>query len=358
MIFEAVMLMVETWIVEQHHEEQSPYRYFELPRDGLGSKTQYTGMTWTGFRPSDDACKHGYLIPANIHAAAALERVLILNDRIWRHKVLGEKASKLLYEIEMGIKKYGIVTNEDGKRIYAYEVDGLGGILTGFDDANIPSLLSIPLLGWSGYDHEIFVATRQQLLSNNNLYYFEGSALKGIGSPHTPKNSIWPMALVVQGLTEEGDNRAEKMAFQMKQLLLTACHDSMHESNNVDSPCRLTRTWFEWANSLFVLYTEATLGVRCDAIGSSMAQKSAAARAGEHPSGANFPARTSAGFYSNRYNSNASTPEHYQGVAATVLYETSPSLTDFDKKIKNEVIEAMSKRDQRTQHKQANPLPK
>ncbi|KAL3924560.1 MAG: hypothetical protein SGILL_000970 [Bacillariaceae sp.] len=255
MVFEAVMIMVETWIVEQQHEKQSPYRYFELPRDGLGTETQYTGMTWTGFRPSDDACKYGYLIPANIHAAAALERVLILNERIWKHKGLDEKVSKLLSDIEAGIKKYGIVTDESGDQTYAYEVDGMGGVLSGFDDANVPSLLSIPLLGWSGYDQSIYLATRKMLLSKKNSYFFEGSQLKGIGSPHTPRNYIWPMAMVVEGLTEEGDDRKEKMAFQMKQLLLSACKDAMHESNNVDSPCRLTRTWFEWVSDSVNLRT-------------------------------------------------------------------------------------------------------
>lgn len=248
MIFEAVLLMIETWIVEQHHEKQSPYRYFELSREGLGTKTGYTGMTWTGFRPSDDACKFGYLVPANIHAAAALERILILNDRIWMHKDLGAKASKLLSEIEEGIKKFGIVVDQHGNQVYAYEVDGLGGVLSSFDDANIPSLLSIPLLGWSGYDHQIYFATRKEILSRENTHYFEGSKLKGIGSPHTPTKYVWPMALVVQGLTEEGIGRAEKMAFQMKQLLLATCKDAMHESNDVDSVCHFTRTWFEWVS--------------------------------------------------------------------------------------------------------------
>jgi uncharacterized protein len=259
MIFEAVLLIIETWIVEQHHEEQSPYRYFELSREGLGTKTGYTGMTWTGFRPSDDACKYGYLIPANIHAAAALERVLILNNEIWRHDGLGLKASKLLSEIEDGIKKFGIVVDKDGNHMYAYEVDGLGGVLSGFDDANVPSLLSIPLLGWSGYDHQIYLATRKKILSHDNTNYFEGSQLKGIGSPHTPGQSVWPMALIIQGLTEEGSDRAEKMAFQMKQLLRTACKDAMHESNRVNSVCHFTRTWFEWVSLQFASFAIVTV---------------------------------------------------------------------------------------------------
>ncbi|KAG7364753.1 metal-independent alpha-mannosidase [Nitzschia inconspicua] len=348
MIFEAVLLMVETWIVEQNHEEKSPYRYFELSREGLGTETGYTGMTWTGFRPSDDACKFGYLVPANIHAAAALERVLILNNNIWKHQELETKASRLLSDIEEGINNFGVVTDQNGNQIYAYEVDGLGGVLSGFDDANIPSLLSIPLLGWSGYDHQIYLATRNKILSHENTHYFEGSQLKGIGSPHTPKNNVWPMALVIQGLTEEGNDRAEKMAFQMKQLLLTACKDAMHESNKVDSACLFTRTWFEWANALFVLYAEATLGVQCDAIGNSLAWETAVAHANDPPNGnENKNVRLFGKFYSNPYHNNPELSHHYQGVAASVKFDTTPSTIDVEKKIKNEVIAAFFARERK-----------
>ena len=183
-------------------------------------------MTWSGFRPSDDPCQYGYHIPANIHAAGALERVLILNERIWQHDGLQQKVARLLQDIEQGIDRHGIISvpkvgtgrdnnvnhgsvgvgdNDNMERIYAYEVDGKGGILKDFDDANVPSLLSIPLLGWSKYDQQVYQATRRRLLSTTtNQYYYAGAKLHGIGSPHTPKQYIWPMALIVQALTEEG----------------------------------------------------------------------------------------------------------------------------------------------------------
>lgn len=249
LIFEAVMTMINTWIVEQRHDELSPYRYFELPNEGKGSPTGFTGMTWSGFRPSDDACRYGYLIPANIHAAAALQRILILNDRIWQSEDLSLKASKLLKEIENGINTFGIVKDKLGAPMYAYEVDGLGKTLQNFDDANIPSLLSIPLLGWDGYNKEVYDNTRKYLLSQSNQWYFEGKIFKGIGSPHTPYSYIWPMAMVVQGLTEEGPDLAEKLAFQMRQLLKSATNDAMHESVNKEGSESFTRAWFEWVSA-------------------------------------------------------------------------------------------------------------
>jgi meiotically up-regulated gene 157 (Mug157) protein len=53
------------------------------------------------------------------------------------------------------------------------------------DDANIPSLLSLPYLEWVSERDVVYQRTRQYLLSEWNPYYFEGSAAKGIGSPHT-----------------------------------------------------------------------------------------------------------------------------------------------------------------------------
>lgn len=245
MIVEAVMLMIDTWIVEQHHEEKSPYQYFELPREGKGPPSVYTGMTWAGFRPSDDPCMYGYLVPANIHAAAALERVLVMNQHVWHVNEIQEKASKLLQDITDGINKHGIV-ERDGVRMYAYEVDGQGGVLADFDDANVPSLLSIPVLGWSGYDKEVYAATRKRLLSPKNSHWFEGKVLKGIGSPHTPSQMVWSMAMTIQALTET-ENVVETFAFQIDQSLRAACNDAMHESVHVTRGCEnFTRPWFEW----------------------------------------------------------------------------------------------------------------
>jgi len=41
------------------------------------------------------------------------------------------------------------------RRVYAYEVDGLGNALVGFDDPNLPSLLAMPLLGFEGYEAQV-----------------------------------------------------------------------------------------------------------------------------------------------------------------------------------------------------------
>lgn len=37
----------------------------------------------------------------------------------------------------------------------------------------------------------------------------------------------------------------------------------MHESVNVNNVNSCTRTWFEWANALYVVYVENTMGMDC-----------------------------------------------------------------------------------------------
>jgi meiotically up-regulated gene 157 (Mug157) protein len=317
MIFDAVMLMVDTFIVEQHHEEQSPYRYFELPRNGMGHPTAYTGMIWSGFRPSDDPCEYGYLIPANIHAAAGLERVLELNKRIWKSEDLEKKAKKLLREVAQGIQRHGTVERA-GEKIYAYEVDGKGHVVADFDDPNVPSLLSIPLLGWSGCDRDVYRATRKRLLSPEiNKFYLDNAAFRGQASPHTPKGFVWPMSFVIEALTEEGTKQelAASHLFQLTQSLNAACNDSAHEGVNSKTGCTggiggFSRAWFEWSNVLFVVLVESVLGEQCDAIGQSDILDEQAAM-GE---------KAHTNFFSNKYKNDHRVPKFYLGVEAQVRH--------------------------------------
>ena len=60
-------------------------------------------------------------------------------------------------------------------------------------------------MDYLGYpaDREIAANTRRFLLSEANPFYFKGTKAAGIGSPHTPSNYIWHIAMAIQGLTEE-----------------------------------------------------------------------------------------------------------------------------------------------------------
>jgi hypothetical protein len=266
----AIEIMIDVWISEQAHELDvvpngtlfdcihcgKPYRYNpnELDRDGKGSVTApYIGLTWSGFRPSDDPCKYGYHIPSNMFAVVVLKYMEEMSEMVWIDEPLMKKARKLRTEINDGIQRHGIVEHEVYGKIYAYEVDGLGNALLE-DDANVPSLLSIPYLGYD-YNPTIFENTKKFILSSSNPWYhsgiYEGVSYSGIGSPHTHfiDQSIWPMAMIMEGLIS--NNATYKAEIVEKLLFASAGTGWMHESFSANNPNSYSRPWFCWPDSLF-----------------------------------------------------------------------------------------------------------
>lgn len=248
--------ILQVFRCEQAHEKKSPYHFIRkdsfftdtLSRDGKGALVKdNTGLIWSGFRPSDDACTYGYLIPSNMFATVVLQYLEEIADTIYHNASLKEEAYNLRQQIEKGIKDFGIVETEDYGKIYAYEVDGFGQYNL-MDDANIPSLLSIPYLGYQG-DEKIIQNTRRFILSEANPYYYQGSCARGIGSSHTRTNYIWHLSLIMQGLTATDEQELNDILQILQETDAGCC--LMHESFNVNNPTQYTREWFSWANSLF-----------------------------------------------------------------------------------------------------------
>lgn len=253
--------VLAVWEREQHHAEQSDY-YFNrtncpvsdtLPCAGRGNPVAYTGMTWSGFRPSDDACRYGYLIPANFFAVRSLEMLTEMLIALQPVPALITRARKLHDEIQAGLHAHAVVEHPDFGPVYAYEVDGMGNFHL-MDDANVPSLLSLPYLGCVKADDPVYLNTRRMLLSKVNPYYYEGTAAKGIGSPHTPPGYVWPISLCIQGLTSE--DREEILSLIDTLSAIDADTFLMHEGVDVNNPMNFTRDWFAWANSIFSEFIE------------------------------------------------------------------------------------------------------
>ena len=245
---------------EMNHEEKSPYSFIRkncsytdtLSRDGKGAQVKSgIGLIWSGFRPSDDSCRYGYLIPSNMFASVVLDYMAEFLEKDFQDPQMAKEAKELQAEIREGIQKYGIVEDETFGKIYAYETDGLGNYNL-MDDANVPSLLSLPWLAYCGKDDPIYKNTRAFVLSKKNPYYFEGASAKGIGSPHTPDQYIWHIALTMQGLTSDDEEERKEL---LETLLATdADCKVMHEGFDCQDPKKFTREWFAWANSLFALF--------------------------------------------------------------------------------------------------------
>ena len=119
------------------------------------------------------------------------------------------------------------------------------------DDANVPSLLSLPLLGFVAVDDPVYQRTRRRILSKDlNPWYFEGSQISGVGSVHNGADRVWPMSLMVQYLTSTDDLEKRSLMSSLKSASadLGLFSESVN-ANNLDS---FTRADFGLANALFV----------------------------------------------------------------------------------------------------------
>ncbi|MGP5413513.1 glycoside hydrolase family 125 protein [Brachybacterium paraconglomeratum] len=268
----AARAILSTVRAEQHHEERSAYFFRRsgvpaqdtLGREGRGSLTTPNGLVWAGFRPSDDACELGYNIPGNHFLALALERLAELLEQVADAPAEADEARERAEQIRAALVEHGTIDGPTGERVWAYEIDGRGDHRF-LDDSNVPSLLSLPYLGCVAQDDPLYLATRAAVLSRSNPYYYEGLYLEGVGSPHTPKDHVWPIALAVEGLTSA--ERGEKLRLLELMIRTDGGTGMMHEGVHVDDPTVFTREWFSWSNSMFCELALDLAGVERDRAG-------------------------------------------------------------------------------------------
>ncbi|KAJ2159337.1 hypothetical protein GGF46_003084 [Coemansia sp. RSA 552] len=215
---------------------------------GRGNPAKYTGMVRSLFRPSDDATILPFLVPANAFLSVELDRLSVMLATLDTLPELAEEAQELSQQIRNGVLEYGTIDHPRHGRIFVYETDGYGSSLV-MDDANGPSLLSLPYLGFVNTSDPVYQNTRRMVLSaDNNPWYFEGPQAAGVGSPHTGFMRVWPMAVAMRGLTSNSRSEVAECLDQLKST--TAGLGLMHESVSVVEPEEYTRSWFAWCNSL------------------------------------------------------------------------------------------------------------
>ena len=189
-----------------------------LDNTGRGNPVQNgTGLIRSAFRPSDDACIYQFFIPANMMFAQNLVTTAAILTAIGNDntKTLADEVASLGTSLTAAIKSHGIVSDPVHGNIYAYEVDGYGGTNI-MDDANIPSLLSAPFLGFGSQNESVYQATRAILLSGNNPYFMRGTVINAIGGPHNGPGYAWPMASIIRVFTSEDDG---EIAGELRQLV-------------------------------------------------------------------------------------------------------------------------------------------
>lgn len=247
-VHRAYARVMEVLRIEQHHETRSRYRQDELANGGKGTPVPFTGLVWTAFRASDDPARYPYNIPDNMFGVVVLRDLTQIEQRVYHDRKTAENSWGLAVQIQRAIEKNGTVFLPGFGRIYAYEIDGRGHANL-MDDANVPSLLSIPYFGYVGKRDVVYGATRKFVLSDRDPYYFTGKYAAGIGSPHTPRGFVWPLALVMQALTSTDPVEVDRV---MSGIAASDTGDHrLHEAFNPNWPEEYTREDFAWPNALF-----------------------------------------------------------------------------------------------------------
>ncbi|KAH9894255.1 Six-hairpin glycosidase-like protein [Cubamyces lactineus] len=209
---------------------------------GNGEPKLYTGLVGTHHRPSDDLSTFAFLVPANAMLSVELTHLADVLDAAKQAKNISALARKYSSTITNAIWDTTLVNN-----IFAYETNGFGGRYV-MDDANVPSLLSLPYLGFLEKTHPAYVATRKLLLSRKNPYFAAGKNFSGIGGPHVDAWNPWPMSQIsaIFGTDDDGE------IMQSLYLIANNTHGLglIHESINIYDGT-YTRPWFAWANSYF-----------------------------------------------------------------------------------------------------------
>lgn len=253
---ESAKLIFKTFKDQQRKDSEKDYSFQRvtpvatdtLADNGLGYPVNPVGLIASSFRPSDDATILPFLIPANFYAVESLRQLTEISSQVYSDFEFATQCKTLAEEVQNAIYEYGVVEHKKFGNIFAYEVDGFGSHIL-MDDANVPSLISLPYLGCLDKNDELYQNTRKFLLSKNNPWYFNGKDLAGIGSIHTGRGYVWPIAIVIQALTSNDELEVKQCVEYLKNS--HAGTYFMHEGINKDNQFDYTRKWFAWANTLF-----------------------------------------------------------------------------------------------------------
>jgi meiotically up-regulated gene 157 (Mug157) protein len=263
----AIALIHQTFGEQQRKHGKGPYSFMRrteiatdtVPGRGWGNPAKPVGLICSIFRPSDDATIFPYLIPSNFFAVVSLRQAAEMVEELHKDATLAKQCRAMADEVEQALREHAIVNHPKAGRVYAFEVDGYGNYYC-TDDGNIPNLLSLPYLGAVKRDERVYESTRRLLLSADNPYYCFGKAANGLGGPHVGVDMIWPLGVVIQGLTATEDREIKECLTTLQET--HAGTGFMHEAFHKDDPKKFTRSWFAWANTIFGEFVLKTFNER------------------------------------------------------------------------------------------------
>lgn len=252
----AMGLVIQTFKEQQRKDGLGPYKFQRVTErqldtvnnDGYGNPVKPVGLIVSTFRPSDDATTFQFLVPSNFFAVTSLNQIAEIAEKVVRDNALAAESKALADEVYNALKQYAVVEHPKYGKVYAFEVDGFGNAYF-MDDANIPSLLALPYLDGVEKSDPIYQNTRKLVWSEDNPYFFRGTAGEGIGGPHIGYDMVWPMSIIMRAQTSDSDDEIRDCL----RMLRDTDGDTgfMHESFHKDDPAKFTRKWFAWVNTLF-----------------------------------------------------------------------------------------------------------
>lgn len=253
---QSARLIVQTFREQQRKSSKGPYRFMRVseiasdtvPGKGYGNPVKPNGLICSAFRPSDDATIFLYLVPSNYFAVVSLQQLAEMAEVIYSDHALADECNALAKEIKTALQQHAVVHHVSEGNYIPFEVDGYGNYHF-MDDANVPSLLSLPYLGAIDPADQLYRNTRRLLFSDNNPWFCKGKYAEGIGGPHVGDDMIWPMSIIMRAMTSTDPNEIAGCLQFLKQT--HADTGFMHESFHKDDPKNFTRPWFAWANTLF-----------------------------------------------------------------------------------------------------------
>ncbi|KAF9769687.1 hypothetical protein IL306_012860, partial [Fusarium sp. DS 682] len=215
-----------------------------VPNSGNGEPKLANGLVACSHRPSDDICVFNYITSDNAMMSVELDDIADVLDKVGGQKGLSGTLRGYAKTIQQAIWNHTLTSNG----IFAYETNGYGGQYI-MDDANVPSLVSLPYLGFLKRDDPTYKKTKSTLFSRANPYYAVGKNFSGIGGPHVNATYPWPMSQIsaIYG-TDDDDEITERLNIIMEN---TSGLGLIHESVNIYNSSDFSRPWFAWANSYF-----------------------------------------------------------------------------------------------------------
>lgn len=253
---DALVRTLQTFREQQRKTDHGPYHFqrrTETQTDtvagrGYGNPAKPVGLIFSIFRPSDDATIFPFLVPANFFAVVSLRQAAEMLRQIHHDQDSATQCLAMAGEVEHALHQHAIVRHARFGNVYAYEVDAFGNFYC-IDDGNVPSLLSLPYIGAVKTNDRTYLNTRHLVLSDANPYYCQGKAANGPGGPHVGMDMIWPLGLILEGLTSTEDKEIRNCLMTLQRT--HAGTGFMHEAFNKDDPKKFTRSWFAWANTIF-----------------------------------------------------------------------------------------------------------